>query len=632
LARDHRRLAAIVLLDVVGYSRLMGEDESGTLAALKAHRRELIDPKIAEHDGRIVKGTGDGLLLEFPSVVDAVRCAVDVQRGMAERNAGLAAEQRLDFRIGINVGDIIIDGDDIFGDGVNVAARLESLADPGGICVSRVVRDQVLDKLSFTFEDLGAQQVKNIARPIDVYRVDLGSDAPPVKLRARQRWPRLTRGPGRLIAAGCLVLGIAGIAVWAVPQFRKTAPVPAPAVYSIAILPFSASASSAADGQLAETLAQALTSALGRSLPSSRVVSYSVAANYRSKPIDAPAIGRELNVRYLVEGEAHRAGDRILVDARLVDAVSGAHVWGNQFELVGTQLPQDHDSLIRKLVTQLGAALWNAELRRFTASPGPNATTGELSMHAYAVWYQDNNTLKGAREARKWFDQALRLDPSDGQAIGGRWRTLLYELDFDPNADAEHLLREMDEMSFRAVSINNNSGGAWGARAETLLRQRHWESALETNAKAEKLDPNSVAVLGQRSAIMYLTGRPAEALALVETALALEPQFPEDIGWVMLQRCRASLALGRYDDAVVACEKSVAVDDWWLPHLYLVAAHSQKGKPNKASTERARLLQLRPGISIAAFKALRYSDDPDYLLQVETQLYAGLRKAGIPEN
>ena len=193
MARDHRRLAAIVSLDVAGYSRLMGSDDSGTLAALKAHRRELIDPKITEYGGRIVKTTGDGLLLEFPSVVDAVRCAVDVQRGMAERNEGIAPDRRLDFRIGINVGDIIIDGDDIFGDGVNVAARLQALSEPGGICVSRVVRDQVLDKLSFAFEDLGAQQVKNIARPVDVFRVDLGSGVPQARSGARKHWQRLTR-------------------------------------------------------------------------------------------------------------------------------------------------------------------------------------------------------------------------------------------------------------------------------------------------------------------------------------------------------------------------------------------------------------------------------------------------------
>src|SRR3989442_1108649 len=188
MARDQRRLAAIISADAAGYSRLMGQDDSGTLAALKAHRRELIDPKIAEYGGRIVKTTGDGLLLQFPSVVDAVRCAVDVQRGMAERNATVPPEHRIDFRVGINLGDIIIDGDDIFGDGVNVAARLQALADPGGICVSRVVRDQVLDKLSFTFEDLGAQKVKNIARPVEVYRVDLGSAETQTPTVARKRW------------------------------------------------------------------------------------------------------------------------------------------------------------------------------------------------------------------------------------------------------------------------------------------------------------------------------------------------------------------------------------------------------------------------------------------------------------
>src|SRR5215468_8350833 len=197
----------------------MGVDESGTLMALKAHRRDLIDPKIAEHDGRIVKTTGDGLLLEFSSVVDAVRCAVDVQRGMAERNADIGADKRLDFRIGINVGDIIIDGDDIFGDGVNVAARLQGLADPGGICVSRVVREQVLDKLSFVFENLGAQKVKNIARPVEVYRVNLGSATLPTPSEGRPRWQRMTRGPRRRIAASVLALGVAGIAMWALPQF-----------------------------------------------------------------------------------------------------------------------------------------------------------------------------------------------------------------------------------------------------------------------------------------------------------------------------------------------------------------------------------------------------------------------------
>src|ERR1700730_16090350 len=222
MTRDHRRLAAIVSADVVGHSLPMGRDDSATLAGLKAHRRELIDPKIAEYGGRIVKTTGDGLLLEFPSVVDAVRCSVDVQRGMAERNAGVPPDQRIDLRIGINVGDIIIDGEDILGDGVNVAARLQTLAEPGGICVSRVVRDQVLDKLSFAFEDLGSQQVKNIARPVDAYRVDLGGVGPQAQSRGQRRGQRRTRAVGwQRLVAGVFALALAGIAVWTLPQVWK---------------------------------------------------------------------------------------------------------------------------------------------------------------------------------------------------------------------------------------------------------------------------------------------------------------------------------------------------------------------------------------------------------------------------
>src|SRR5437016_5038935 len=247
LTRDHRRLAAIVSADVVGYSLLMGRDDSATLAALKAHRRELIDPKIAEYGGRIVKTTGDGLLLEFPSVVDAVRCAVDIQRGMAERNAGVAPDQRIEFRVGVNVGDIIIDGDDIFGDGVNVAARLQGLADAGGICVSRVVRDQVINKLGFAFDDLGPKEVKNIERPIEAFRVAF--DAPPGVAAAPSSASRRSgSGHGRRLALGATVLlGLAGAGILAIFIWQQQ---PAKiAAYSaqdrrmtFAVLPFAAPA------------------------------------------------------------------------------------------------------------------------------------------------------------------------------------------------------------------------------------------------------------------------------------------------------------------------------------------------------------------------------------------------------
>ena len=355
MTRDQRRLAAIVSADVVGYSLLMGRDDSATLAGLKAHRRELIDPKIAEYGGRIVKTTGDGLLLEFPSVVDAVRCAVDVQRGMAERNAGVPAEQRIEFRIGINVGDIIIDGDDIFGDGVNVAARLQTLADPGGICVSRVVRDQVLDKLSFAFEDLGAQEVKNIARPVEVYRVDLGTRALQTPTRGRRRWQRLTRALGwRWFAAGVLALGLAGIAVWTLPQFWKTAARrTASAVLDRRSCPSRAAGGTPADEQFAEALTNDLTMALGRSRLAP-VVSHSLAVTYKGKAIDARAVGRELNVRYLVEGEVRRAGERIVVNTQLIDAGNATQLWSDRLEVDPAQPTQDAAGLVALLTRTRG--------------------------------------------------------------------------------------------------------------------------------------------------------------------------------------------------------------------------------------------------------------------------------------
>ena len=345
LARDHRRLAAIVLLDVVGYSRLMGLDESGTLWALKAHRRELIDPKIAEHDGRIVKGTGDGLLLEFPSVVDAVRCAVDVQRGMAERNAGIAPDQRLDFRIGINVGDIIIDGDDIFGDGVNVAARLEALADPGGICVSRVVRDHVVDKLSFTFEDLGAQEVKNIARPVDVFRVDLGSGTPQAHGPGRKRWQRMTRARvWRQIAAGLLIIGVGGIAAWA---WLHRGPIPPKqtidaTINSMAVLPLANLSGDPSQEYFADGMTEALITELAK-ISALKVISRTSVMQYKGARQSLPEIARALGVNGIIEGSVLREGDQVKITVQLIYAPGDKHL------LAGLRPRLRNDSLLCKV-------------------------------------------------------------------------------------------------------------------------------------------------------------------------------------------------------------------------------------------------------------------------------------------
>ena len=632
MVRDQRRLAAIVSADVAGYSRLMGKDDSGTLSALKAHRRELIDPKIAEYGGRIVKTTGDGLLLEFPSVVDAVRCAVDVQRGMATRNAGVPPDQRIDFRIGINVGDIIIDGDDIYGDGVNVAARVQALADPGGICASKVVRDQVLDKLSFTFEDLGPQQVKNISRPVEVYRVDLGSEALQTRSSGRRRLQRLTQAvSSRWLAVSVLALGIAGVGAWILPQLWKTAGAVTPPPLSVAILTFASPSGSAADEQFALALTRDLTALLAR-VHQIRLMSQGVAVGRQGHPIDARSVGRELGVRYLVDGEIRRGGDRIVVTCRVVDTSNAAQVWNGSVDLETAQAALAQDHAIGPLVLGLRRALLEAEIRRVDSPPGPGANAMEFVLYGQHLWRRNDNTASGALEARKYFDQALKLDPDLVPALYWRGWSLMYELDLDPRADHDRLVRELDELSNRALGADRSDPDTWFIRTEALWRQWRRDAALEANAEADRLDELlRPYYLAQRAQIMLFAGQPAAALTLAGEAIAIDPTGKQGTGWAMLQQCRAHLLLGRYRDAIAPCEKNASMDDWFMPHVFLVAAYANDGDSARAAIEKASLLRQRPGFSIADFKNLRFSDDPTYLQQLETHLFPGLRKAGIPE-
>ena len=330
--RVERRLTAILAADVVGYSRLMGADEEGTLAALKAIRRELVDPRIVEHRGRIVKTTGDGLLVEFASVVDAVRCAVEVQREMAERNTDVPAETRIEFRVGINLGDIIIDGDDIFGDGVNVAARLETLAEPGGICVSRVVRDQVRDKLAFAFEDMGEQQVKNIARPVRVYRV------------------RDTGAAAKSLSAPALPA------------------LPLPDKPSIAVLPFQNMSGDPEQEYFADGMVEEIITALSR-IRWLFVIARNSSFTYKGQAVDVKQVGRELGVRYVLEGSVRKGGNRVRITGQLIDAETGAHLWADRFDGSLEDVFELQDKVASSVAGVIEPALQAAETARSAAPP-----------------------------------------------------------------------------------------------------------------------------------------------------------------------------------------------------------------------------------------------------------------------
>jgi adenylate cyclase len=630
MTRDHRRLAAIVSADVVGYSLLMGRDDSATLAGLKAHRRELIDPKIAEYGGRIVKTTGDGLLLEFPSVVDAVRCAVDVQRGLAERNADVPPTQRIDLRIGINVGDIIIDGDDIFGDGVNVAARLQTLAEPGGICVSRVVRDQVLDKLSFAFEDLGPHEVKNITRPVEVYRVDLGGGAPQTRSRGRRR--RLMRTLGsRWFAGGLIALGLVGIAVWVLLQFTKTPPAPAPPPLSIAILPFSAPAGSPADEQFADAVTRDLTTALGR-WRIAKVASLGLAASYKGKPFDPRSIGRELNVLYLLEGDVRSGGEKVTITTRLVDAGTGTLVWNVQQELSREQVAKGPGDLAAWLASRLRTDIYQAEKQRAARLRKADATPLDLVLQADALYDKDRSP-KGSLEARTLLDEVLRREHDFLPALMSLARIDMNELGGEVKPERERfekVLHEADALTSGAVAVAPDYALAWNSRSNVFAFQQRWDPALEANGVALKLDPSNSSIYTWRALLLLWSGQAAASLPLTERAMVLDPS---NAGYLLMVQCHVYLMLGRLDDAIAACEKAIGQDDFWLIYTYLGAAYAQKGEINKAAATKAELLKRKPKLSIESLRTIfqGWSNHPVFQQQTEESVLAGLRKAGLPE-
>jgi adenylate cyclase len=398
-------------------------------------------------------------------------------------------------------------------------------------------------------------------------------------------------------------------------------------LFSIAILPFAASGGGAADAQLADSLTRDLTVAFGR-IRWARVVSYALASTYQGKAIDARLVGRELNVRYLVEGGVRSAEEGFIADIQLIDTGTATRAWSNRLKLERGSAEQDPGALVTALTQQLREALLAAERRRIGTQSAIRPDAMELVLRASNVLDQETDPLKRALEARKLYDEALRLDPNLVGALIGRGWTVNVELELNRGAARDRLVQELDDLSMRAVALDRDDPRAWSLRSSALARQWRWEAALEANSKEQSLDPTRADAIVQRAWMMNMIGKPAEALPLVDRALVLDPL---DVGFALRMRCRAYLALGRYKDAIETCEKAGAFEDLWTVHLYLVAAYAHEGEVAKAEAAKAALLRRRPGLSIADVKATRTSNEPAYLQQVETHLFAGLRKAGIPE-
>jgi adenylate cyclase len=634
-----RRLAAILAADVAGYSRLMGADEEGTLERLKAHRRQLIDPKIAEHRGRIVKTTGDGLLAEFPSVVDAMRCAAEVQRGMIDREPEATDERRIRLRIGINLGDIIAEGDDIFGDGVNVAARLEALAEPGGICVSRTVRDHIRDKLPYPFDDRGEQSVKNIARPVRVYALrpevvaDLAVAGVPIAVPRRRR----SAVAATVGAAAAAALVIAASASWFWPT-TKPASTPAAGTsisqrlaaprLSIVVLPFVNLGNEPDQGYFADGLTEDLTTDLSR-LQGMLVISRNTAFTYRNKPLDAKQIGRELGVRYVLEGSVRRSGNQLRVNTQLIDAGTDAHLWAERFDRDMGDLFALQNEITSRIAVTLNLELVGAEAAR---------PTKHLDALDYILRGRAANNKPATREsyaeAISLFERALAVDPDSVDAQS--WFAIMLVkrvLDFG-GSSAEAEIKRAEELATKAVAASPRSALAHNAKGEVLRVQRRCAEAIPEYETALAFNRNWVSVLAAIGRCMIYIGPIEEAVPAQEQAIRLSPRDPGIAFWYN-RIGEAYLLQSRTDEAILWLEKARSANAA-LPfaHAWLASAYALKGDTERAAAELAEARSLGGEgryPSIARMRAGTPYEALSIRALAEATFYAGLRKAGMPE-
>ena len=587
IERPNRRLTTILAADAVGYSRLVGTDEEGTLERLRAIRKDLIDPVIAAHRGRIVKTTGDGLLAEFASVVDAVRSAVDMQRAMAESNAGLAPDRRIEFRVGINLGDVVVEDDgDLMGDGVNVAARLEGIAEPGGICLSSAAYDQVRGKIDIAAQDRGQQQLKNIAELVQVYAL---SPAHPA-----------AAAPHTAVA----------------PRL------------SIVVLPFVNLDGNSEQDYFVDGVTESLTTDLSR-IPGAFVIARNTAFTFKSKPVDVRVIGRELGVRYVMEGSVQGGGDRIRVNAQLIDTETGAHLWAERFDKPRADIFDMQDEITTRLARTVGIELVAAEGRRAERERPNNMDAVDLAMRGWAILNQPLS-LRRDRAACDLFDAALRLDDRNVDALVGLAFYHGNDLRTFASTNRDEQLRIAQTAITEALTLAPGNALAHFVHANVLHVSGATERSLRELEFAITLDRNLAWAHADAGFMKVLLGRAEEAEADLTNAIRLSPRDPGLDRWHALLGI-ADLFLGRLESALDRLRKSVEINpNVAMPHFFLAAASALSGRAAEAREARNAGLRLDPNFTVARFRNERRSENPTFLAQRE-RIYEGLSLAGVPE-
>ncbi|WFU38512.1 adenylate/guanylate cyclase domain-containing protein [Bradyrhizobium sp. CB82] len=582
-----RKLAAILAADIAGYSRLMGADEAGTLARLKEYRRELIDPKNRQYRGRVVKTTGDGILIEFPSVVDAISCSIEVQLGMCERNADIPPEKRIEFRIGINLGDVIVEGRDLYGDGVNIAARLEGVAEPGGICISQTVLNHARGKIAFEFEDLGELALKNIVRPVHVYHLLLNSSRGDVASRSSEP------------------------------------PLALPDKPSIAVLPFQNMSDDPEQEYFADGMVEEITTALSR-FKWLFVIARNSSFTFKGTSVDIKEVRRRLGVRYVLEGSVRKAAGKVRITGQLIDAATGAHLWADRFERDLTDVFALQDEVTVAVVSAIQPKLLQTEIAIATRRRPENLTAYDFFLRAMQQYYP--MTREGLAETIRLAHRALELDPQFGfvAALAGACHTqkILQGYAIDPQFDRKEAVRLLR----LALSVDDDDPDtlALACNISTWM-VGDCESTIEMADKAVALNPNSFFAWYSRGyAYLKLAGLPEEGVRSFERAIRMNP-----VGPLLLHPLagmgQAFIELRRFDEAILAGKKALRQRPDYSPaYRCLAAAFAHLGRDAEAREAAARLLEADPAFTISGFIARGGQSKAKLLIE-------GLSKAGLPE-
>lgn len=578
-----RRLAAILAADVVGYTRLIRADEEGTLASLNAIRKHLIEPRIVEHQGRIVKLMGDGMLAEFGSVIGAVQMATEAQQAITERNSELPEDRRIAFRIGVNLGDVIIDGDDIHGDGVNLAARLEALAEPGGICISAAVYDQIRDKLDLPFRDMGEQKIKNLDRPLRVWQ-----------------W-------------------IAGAAPDMATSLDSSTPLALPDKPSIAVLPFDNMSGETEQEYFADGLTEDIITELSR-FQTFFVIARHSAFVYKGKPVRMQDVGRELGVHYVVEGSVRKAGDRLRVVVQLIEATSGNHVWAERYDHDLTDIFDLQDEITRSIVAAIPGRLASADLDRVKRKRPENMAAYDYvlrgKMHHHRGTKEDNAA------ALRLLDKAIELDPEFAEAYAWMSCTFGQALLRGFGDNKEELFARDVECAEKALSLDENNIECQWIMCELHMMGARLEQAELHHQKAFALNPNDPRIVAQRGELLTWLGRPDEGADWARRAMRLDPYDAAGRAHLL---GRALFVARRYADAIEAF-KQVRVPRHGH-HAEIAACYAQLGSDQKARLHVGEVLRLKPDFSVADhMRGLPFKERQD-----REHYRDGLCKAGLPE-